>query len=266
MNLTDPGTLQRTLARHGLRADKSLGQHFLTSEKVVNSIVAEVNDFHSVLEIGPGPGVLTQCLCTAVKSVSAIEIDARMIAVLAESSPRAKVMQLDALTIDLATILSEMTEPRALVSNLPYYITGPLLDRIFGARLAWQKAVLMMQREVGDKILATVGDRRRGALSVVAQAQFEVTKVCNVPPGAFLPPPKVESIVLKFTPLETTFEAGFFPFVHAGFTQPRKTIANNLKPFGVTPETISRAGIKDLARPHEISLEEWLRLWEIRKS
>ncbi len=266
MNLTDPGTLQRLLARHGFKADKSLGQHFLISEKVVDSIVGEVRGFASVLEIGPGPGVLTQRLNQSVETVWAIEIDPRMIAILGETSPNVRVLQLDALGANLTSILSELPEPRAVVSNLPYYITGPLLDRIYVARASWSKAVLMMQREVGEKVLARVGERRRGALSVVSQALFCVEKVCNVPPGAFLPPPKVDSVVLRFSPLEADFDKGFFEFVHTGFTQPRKTLANNLKPLGVTPESVAQAGLKELVRPHEISLEDWLRLWEIRKS
>ncbi|MEQ1823048.1 MAG: 16S rRNA (adenine(1518)-N(6)/adenine(1519)-N(6))-dimethyltransferase RsmA [Fimbriimonadaceae bacterium] len=266
MNLTDAGTLQRTLARHGLRADKALGQHFLVSQRVVDTIVIQVHGYQGALEIGPGPGVLTQALCSALPAVIALELDERMIPMLAETAPAAQVLRVDALTTDIGGVLEGMPEPRAIVSNLPYYITGPLLDRIFQQRQSWSKAVLMMQREVGEKILAPVGDRRRGALSVISQALFQVSKVCSVPPGAFLPPPKVESIVLSFEPLGREFESAFFNFVHAGFTQPRKTLANNLKGYGITPEAIAASGLKDLVRPHELELEDWTRLWEVRKS
>jgi 16S rRNA (adenine1518-N6/adenine1519-N6)-dimethyltransferase len=237
------------LARHGLRADKSHGQHFLASGAVVGKILAAASGCAGVLEVGPGPGVLTGPL-SAMARVKAIEVDSRMAPLLAEAAPEAEIVWQDALKSDWRGALKELPEPRAVVSNMPYNVTGPLLDRVECVADLIDRAVLMMQREVGEKILAQPGDRRRGALSVVFEAAFTVSRVSLVPPGAFLPPPKVESVVLLFRPTGAQLTDHEREVVRTGFRQPRKTLANNL---GVR----DMGGLPPTVRPHELTLEQW---------
>lgn len=257
MNLADPKTLRELLARHGIAAAKGLGQHFLCSSKVVEAIERRFDGFSSLLEIGPGPGALTSVLSIGRRMV-ALEVDSRMVGVLAESAPSADVRLADALETDLAPILEALPKPRGVVSNLPYYITGPLLTRIAEASAHWDKAVLMMQKEVANRILAQPGNSDRGSLSVYLQSQFVISLVANVPPGAFVPPPKVDSAVLEFVPLGGSFEPAFFEFVRSGFKQPRKTLVNNLRSFGLLPEVLSDVGLDERVRPHELTLDQWL--------
>ncbi len=259
MNLADPGLLKSFLARHGLSARKGLGQHFLTSAKVVGAIVEATGDVDGVLEIGPGPGILTGPLSEG-RTMIAIELDDRMIPALQESAPGVTIYQEDALKSDLGERLRELPAPRAVVSNLPYYITGPLLGAIADVSAEWSVAVLMMQREVGVRILAQAGNRERGALSVRMQAEFEIRKVIDVPPGAFSPPPRVDSIVLSLRPTSTRFSAEMIRLVRAGFAQPRKTLSNNLQAAGFDRTAVERAGLEAGIRPHFLTLSDWKRI------
>lgn len=270
MNLTNPGELKAVLERHGLFAKKGLGQHFLCSSAAVNAIVARTDGCKGALEIGPGPGVLTRPLTEGMEKVLALELDQAMVEVLEETAPEAEVLQQDALKADLSAILQALPEPRAVVSNLPYYITAPLITAIASAKKQFHVAVLMMQKEVGLKILAPVGDRDRGSFSVFLQNEFEIGRVANVPAGAFLPPPKVDSIVLEFKPKATDEDESFYDFVRKGFTQPRKTLANNLS----TAMNLDRpkvegfletAGLDAKIRAQMLSIEQWKMLWNLHR-
>ena len=232
-----------------MRADKSHGQHFLASSAVVGKILAAASGCLGVLEVGPGPGVLTGPL-SQVAQVTAFEVDPRMSPLLAEAAPGAEIVWQDALEADWRSALASLPEPTAVVSNMPYNITGPLLDRVEGVAGLIDRAVLMMQREVGEKLMAKAGDRRRGALSVVFEAAFSVSRVCLVPPGAFLPPPKVESVVLLLRPTGSGLTDHEREVVRAGFRHPRKTLANNLGVRGLE-------GLSPTIRPHELTLEQW---------
>lgn len=264
LNLADAGVLKPFLQRHGLDAKKGMGQHFLVSRNVVDAIVGCFDGFRGILEIGPGPGVLTGPLSETAERLIALEVDARLPDALHESAPSAEVRLLNALEADVSQILRELPEPRGVVSNLPYYITGPLLGRITDARRAWSKAVLMMQREVGTRILARPGERERGGLSVMIQARFEVRRVALVPPGAFYPPPKVDSVVLELIPKNVDYPDELFVFAHRGFAQPRKTLANNLAAAGYPRDLVERAGLSPTIRPHELEMESWSRLFELK--
>lgn len=264
MNLTDPQELREFLKRNGLSANKGLGQHFLCSAKVVEGIVRRCMGCASVLEIGPGPGVLTSPL-SVLGPLIALEVDERMIAALMESAPTADVRQIDALKANLPLLLSELPEPRALVSNMPYYITGPLLGVIGAASSSYSKAILMMQKEVGVRVMAPPGSSDRGSISVYLQAKFAISKVCDAPKGAFSPPPKVDSIVLEFVPVAEPPNEELFKFVRKCFGQPRKTLANNMMSgLRVTRDEASAAiqavGLKELARPQELTQDEWIAL------
>jgi 16S rRNA (adenine1518-N6/adenine1519-N6)-dimethyltransferase len=269
LNLYDPATLKAFLGRHHLSASKGLGQHFLVSRAAVDRIVACVEDCVGICEIGPGPGVLTGPLSVSAERTIALELDAGMIAALCESAPKADVRMLDALNADLAAILEELPEPRAVVSNLPYYITAALLTRIAGARASLDMAVLMMQKEVARRVVAPPGDSARGSLSVFLQAQFSIKTICQVPAGAFMPPPKVDSTVLEFVPTETGLiheqEESLFGFVRAGFAQPRKTLVNNLVATGLSREAalefVTGAGLDPLVRPQNLGFNDWRDIW-----
>lgn len=263
MNLTDPSTLKAFLGRHGLRAEKKLGQHFLCSAPVVEAIVERLSDFSGALEIGPGPGVLTGPLSQTMRLV-ALELDPRMVESLKDSAPTADVRLQDALKSNLPALLEELPEPRAVVGNLPYYITGQLVAQIADARAHYAAAVLMMQREVADRIRAKPGDSARGSLSVYLQSLFRIDLVIQAPADAFFPPPKVDSTVLEFVPLppDPAKDEKYFRLVRLGFGQPRKTLCNNLVAgYGVPRETavawLGAAGLTDNIRPHALTLEEW---------
>jgi 16S rRNA (adenine1518-N6/adenine1519-N6)-dimethyltransferase len=262
VRLDQPEILRAFLKRHGLRPDKGLGQHFLVSPPVVDAIVGEAASCRGILEIGPGPGVLTGPLSEAAESMVAIEVDATMPLLLSESAPRARIVKEDALQANLPALLQELPSPRAVVSNLPYYITGPLLGTIANARADFDVAVLMMQREVADRILAKPGKRERGSLSVALQSQFTISRVINVPSGAFMPPPKVDSAVLKFVPRFDGLDEATLRLVRLGFAQPRQTLVNNL----VAGLKIARdeavakveaAGLLETVRPAELTESEW---------
>ncbi len=255
------------MARHGLRPDKRLGQHFLVSPSAVGKIVGRVAGCAGVLEIGPGPGVLTGPLSEHAR-VTAVEVDRTVLPVLAEVAPQARIVLGDALTTDLGALLDELPEPRAVVSNMPYNITGPLLEAVAAQAGRFELAVLMMQREVGEKLLAVPGDSGRGAVSVLLQAQFAIQRVVLVPPGAFLPPPKVESLVLELRPA-TRLAPGELrrlrTVVRAGFAQPRKTLGNTLGAvFGrdSAHSALAAARLEPNARAHQLTEAHWRTLAE----
>lgn len=242
-----------------------MGQHFLISTRVIDRIVQASSGFAGILEIGPGPAVLTQPLSKGAKVV-ALELDEGMAAFAAQEAPLAEVRRRDALQADWREILSCLPEPRGIVSNLPYQITGPLLGRCADCQDLISGAVLMMQKEVAQRIMAQPGDSDRGFLSVWLQGSFEISSVCEAPPGCFLPPPKVESAVLRFAPLPGRLEPELLAFIKQGFTQPRKTLSNNLKPLQVTAEDFEDAGLSPSLRPHQLTMEEWQRLHQIHAS
>lgn len=267
MNLSDRGELVGFLRKHGLQADKSLGQHFLCAPNVVKAIVTAAGEYQGCLEIGPGPGILTTFLAKNAVAMKAIEFDERMIPLLADSAPSCQVIHGDALKQDLKAILADLPQPRALVSNMPYYITGPLLEKFSQVREDLACLVLMMQKEVGTKILAKPGNRERGSLSVNIQAEFRVEQVVKAPGGCFMPPPKVDSIVLKLVPRSDVFPDGFSKVVRAGFMQPRKTLLNNLcATFRLERSEMLAAmesvGLVETSRAFEIEEADWIRLSE----
>ena len=196
-------------------------------------------------------------------TVTAIELDKRMVAILNEVCPSATVVEADVLKVDLGELLESLPAPRCIVSNMPYNITGPLLTKIAAQRERIDSAILMMQREVGDRVLALPGDRRRGSLSLFLQLQFSIEKVCNVPPGAFVPKPKVSSVVLQLTPIDGTVSPQVFDVVRAGFVQPRKTLVNNLSDDyerSKVVDAINALGLSESIRPHQLEDEHWIEL------
>jgi 16S rRNA (adenine1518-N6/adenine1519-N6)-dimethyltransferase len=271
--LTTRGRLQAL----GARPRKRLSQAFLDDPRVAAAIVRAARldpTRDEVLEVGPGLGVLTERLVTSARRVVAVEIDPQLADWLRTevASPKLQIETADILTIDLANLFEE---PYVVVANLPYHITSPALRRLlesgppFASRL-----VVMVQREVAERITAPVG--QLSALAVTIQAQAEVHLVRHVPAAAFYPRPKVDSAVLALQPYHAGSRlvshaafAGFIEFVHAGFKQPRKQIANSLaEGLGVEKsralELLARTEIEPTRRPQTVSVAEWVRLFEAR--
>lgn len=264
-DLAEISVLKPFLVRHGFNPKKSLGQHWLASKSAADKIVSACTDAKGILEIGPGPGVLTQRLSTFAE-VIALDLDSRCENALSEAAPDATFVLADVLEADLSALLRRLKTPRAIVSNLPYYITAAVLQRICDIADDIAFAVLMMQSEVAQRVAAVPGNSSRGSLSVLAQFFFRIEPVCSVPPSAFFPPPKVASQVLRFqTRRQREPFEGFFDFVRASFKQPRKTISNNIANAGIATREVVEAELEDLgvsrtARPHTLTEEQWLSL------
>ncbi len=250
-------------------AKKSLGQNFLADRAIVRKIVdsLEVANGEPVIEIGPGRGALTEELLVRGAEVSAIEIDRDLVPELAQQfsdQPRFKVIEADALTVDFGELAAS---PSKLAANLPYYISTPILRRLAEQRSYFTSLVLMLQKEVVDRMTAPPGNSDRGFLTVIVEAAFDAEKLFDVPPGAFRPVPKVTSSVVRLTPKDCgiTNERQFEMVVSAGFKQKRKTLLNNLKKapelgFDDPADIMSRAGIDQKARAEDLTLEDWRRL------
>lgn len=202
-----------------------LGQHFLRSPGIIEKIAEAVCPVREplVIEIGPGEGVLTQALSPRTDRLVAIELDGNLIPGLRHRFPNAEIVHADVLETDL-----KQWGPAAVAGNLPYYITSPTIGHVLEMGSLLLHAVLMMQREVADRLVAQPGSRDFGFLTVATQARAHVEFLFPVPKGAFAPPPKVESAVVRLTPLTLSAPDGFLNFASLCFRHKRKTLRNNL--------------------------------------
>jgi 16S rRNA (adenine1518-N6/adenine1519-N6)-dimethyltransferase len=251
------------------RARKRFGQHFLESawaDKLVAAIGPRPDD--RFLEIGPGPGALTLRLAPRVLSLAAIEIDRDMAAALGRQAlPNVTIIRQDFLGADLRFFTRD--GPLRVAGNLPYNVSSPILFKLLDAHRAHgglRDATLMLQREVAERIEAGPGSGDYGVLAILIQLHADVQRVLVLPPGAFRPPPKVHSAVIRLTfrePAVRLVEEGVFrALVRSVFTQRRKTLGNALKPFaeirGVEARDVLRAaGIDQVRRPETLTLEEF---------
>jgi len=266
-------------ARHPQSKPK-LGQHFLVREDVAERVVGAVGDVSqsTVLEIGPGRGILTALLAKRARRLIAVEFDRVMAAQLRLQfgmSRNVEVIEADILSVDLDSLFGPkpglsrpgidlQLEPVKVVGNLPYYITSDILLRLFEFSKYFESIVIMVQREVADRIAAKPGGRDYGMLSATAQLYARVEKLFTLPPGAFLPPPKVHSTVLRLTvapQLEKLGVAGdgFIDFLRLSFGQKRKTLWNNLKTKYEGAElkrALAEAEVKPTARAETLTLEQ----------
>lgn len=270
--ISDPGVTRHILKAFDLHASKRLGQNFLIHGGTVEAIVetADICPGDRVLEIGPGIGTLTQGLAEAGASVTAVELDKKLPAVLAETLSgydRVRIVGGDILKTDIPALMGE--EPFKVVANLPYYITTPILLTLLERRLPITRIVTMVQREVAERMIALPGGRDYGALSVAVQYYTEPRLAIEVSPRCFLPPPAVESAVMdcvvrKTPPVAVEDEKHFFHVVRAAFGQRRKTIGNALKSLGLPRDilqgALSKAGIDPLRRGETLSLSEFAAL------
>lgn len=258
-----PGSAAEVLRAWPGGARKRFGQHFLCSDGIVERILAaaELRPGDPVLEVGPGPGVLSAALLRAGARLTAVEIDPDCAAHTARLLPGARIVQADALGLDLGALLPGPGV--RCVSNLPYNVGTRLLLRMLERSPPFERLVLMLQREVGLRLLAQPGEASRGSLSVAVQARARVERICRVPAGCFLPPPKVESVVLRLWPRAAPPPARLDELLRLGFAAPRKTLWNNLRAGlgGDAAESLlARAGLEGGRRPAELSQEEWGRL------
>ena len=267
--IADKGVTKHILRAFDLHASRRLGQNFLISPGVVRAVVeaAEIGKGDRVLEIGPGIGTLTQGLLEAGAEVTAVELDKKLPAVLAETLrgyEHLNIVQGDVLKTDIPALMGD--KPFKVAANLPYYITTPILLSLLEQKLSITRIVTMVQKEVAERMTASPGGKDYGALSVAVQYHTEPEIVLDVPPSCFFPAPEVDSAVIACRIRETPAaavadEALFFRVVKAAFGQRRKTLSNALKPLGFPREKIESAllGAKvDAARRGEtLSLAEF---------
>jgi len=246
-----------------------LGQNFLRDQNAIRRIADALGDLsgQTVVEIGPGQGAITRTLAERAAHVIAIELDRELAPRLRAEFPpdRVTVVEQDVLAFDLAAASAAAGHRLAVAGNLPYYITSPILLKLAASHAALDRAVLMVQREVADRIVAAPVSRDYGLLSVTVQLYGPVTPLFTLPPGAFSPPPDVHSTVFRwrFAPrlAELGVEAdGFLRFARQAFAQKRKTLANNLRAAkydpAVTLAALAAAAISPQARAEELSIEE----------
>jgi 16S rRNA (adenine1518-N6/adenine1519-N6)-dimethyltransferase len=245
-----------------------LGQNYLQNSEAIVKISHALGNLseETVVEIGPGRGAITRALAARSRHVLAIEYDATLASALrAEFSPeRLTVVQQDVLSFDFAAASVTAGKRLPVVGNLPYYITSPILLKLAASHAAIDRAVLMVQREVADRIVAGPGSREYGSLSVMVQMYGPVERLFTLPPSAFAPPPEVHSTVFRwrFAPKFDDFgvkEGAFLRFVRQIFAQKRKTLANNLRAAGYEPaqvtDALNKVEVSPLARAEELSLE-----------
>jgi 16S rRNA (adenine1518-N6/adenine1519-N6)-dimethyltransferase len=259
---------------------KRLGQHFLRDRRTIQRIIealAPKRD-ETIIEIGPGTGALTSELVESASRVVAVEFDRKLAPLLSErfrEFPNFKLVMADALTVDFCAEIFPARSAR-LVANLPYNISTAILQRLIAQRACIEEMILMLQREVVERVLAPAGTSDRGFISVLVEAYCEAEKLFDVAPGAFRPPPKVWSSVMRvvFRPrikAETTDESLLWEVVSAGFAQKRKTMLNNLrhapeplqerlKRNGGASIVLCKAQVDLQRRAETLSVDEWGRI------
>lgn len=249
-------------------AKPKLGQNFLRDTSACRRIVAALGDIgeRTVVEIGPGNGAITGALAQQAGRLIAIELDGELAERLRGllGSERVSIVKQDVLTYDFAAAAAAAGQKLVVAGNLPYYITSPILLRLAESHAALDRAVLMVQREVADRVAADPGSRDYGLLSVTVQMYGLVETLFTLPPGAFSPPPEVHSSVIRwrFAPRFAELgveEKAFLGFARKAFAQKRKTLANNLRAAGYEADLIKQAmaeaGVAPSARAEALGLE-----------
>ena len=257
------------LKKFNLRASKRLGQNFLIDSAVVDGIVdaAEIAEGDNVLEIGPGIGTLTQGLLEAGANVTAVELDKKLPAVLAqtlEGYENFKLVQGDILKVDIEELMPQNFK---VVANLPYYITTQILLTLMERKLPLTKIVTMVQKEVAERMIAAPCSKAYGAMTVAVQFRADVRIAFDVPPESFMPRPEVTSSVVVCDIRESPFkvdETFFTKVVRAAFGQRRKTLLNSLVGAGFQRDAVAKAletaKIEPARRAETLTLEEFRRL------
>ena len=272
MDLTSPRTIRSIQEKFGFTFKKGLGQNFLTSQNVLEEIVDAAEIDSGVIEVGPGFGVLTSELAKNSDKVVTIEIDERLIDVLEYTLAdydNVKIVNADILKLDLHKLIQEEfgNEKVSIAANLPYYITTPIITKLLEEKLPLKNIVVMVQKEVALRMAAKPSSKDYGAITVLCQYYTEPSVVTNVPASLFVPPPKVDSAVLRLKirknpAVHVTDEKMFFRVVKAAFSQRRKTLLNCLcSNFSFPKEEMSAllegVGITPSRRGETLSLQEF---------
>lgn len=277
-NLASPKVIKEILAENEFRFSKSLGQNFLIDENALCKIIDNscIDENTNIIEIGPGFGTLTQRLCQSAKKVVAIEIDSTVIPILEDNLSEfdnVKIINADVLELNLSELIEKEFDGGDIkvVANLPYYITTPIIMTLLERKLPISDIIIMIQKEVADRILANPGKKDYGALTVAVGYYTVPEIVLTVGPGSFMPPPKVSSSVIKLnvrkTPAVDVDEKNFFKLVKAAFAQRRKTLLNAISNSGITKKSkeeilnaLTLSGIDEKARGETLSIEMFAEL------
>ena len=250
--LTSLGVVRRLLARHGVGADASFGQNFLVDDAALRAIVtaAELDSDDEVWEVGPGLGTLTRELARRARRVVTVELDQRMLPVLAETLapwPEVEVRQADALQVDFGAAAGGAV----FVANLPYNVGTAVLGRVLTAG-RFRRAVVLVQREVGERLVATAGTPAYGSLSLWVAHHGRARVVRHVPPGAFHPPPKVTSAVVRIDlDRDARPDDRTFALVRDAFRHRRKTLVANLRAVGLEADAVRRVLVAEGFDPQD---------------
>ena len=274
--LTDMGYIRSLLERHGFRFSKKLGQNFLVNPSVCPRMAEACGctPETGVLEIGPGFGVLTRELSLRAGKVVAIELDDRLLPVLAETlagRDNVEIVSGDCMKLNLAELLRHRfgDRPVAVCANLPYYITSPILMNLLESRLPVTGITVMVQKEAAQRLCARPGTREAGAVTLAVQYYAQAETLFSVSRGSFMPAPNVDSAVIRLTvrrepPCAVRDEKQLFRLIRAGFGQRRKTLPNSLSAAGFSREAILAAlvasEISPTARAEELTLEQFAAL------
>ena len=286
MRIADYSVTKAVLERHGFTFKKSFGQNFLTDTNILQKIVdtAEIDDQVNVIEIGPGIGALTEFLAERAAQVMAFEIDHRLVPILADTLrdfDNVTVVNEDILKVDLAQHIQNFKNPDLpikVVANLPYYITTPILMHLIESGIPFSEFVVMMQKEVADRISAQPNTKAYGSLSIAVQYYMTARVAFIVPRTVFVPAPNVDSAILKMVrrpepAVAVEDESFFFKISKTSFTHRRKTLWNNLTGyFGKTEEVkdkltkaLNQAGLSPSVRGEALSLAEFASLADALK-
>jgi 16S rRNA (adenine1518-N6/adenine1519-N6)-dimethyltransferase len=273
------------LAKYNMSAKKKFGQNFLIDSGVLENIVeaAGVTDEDCVLEIGPGIGTLTQYLAEAAGRVVAVEIDKTLMPVLDDTLSEydnVTIINEDVLKVDIGQVAAEYNEgrPMKVVANLPYYITTPIIMKLFESGAPIESITVMVQKEVADRMTEGPGSKDYGSLSLAVGYYAEAEPVCDVPPSSFIPQPAVGSAVVRLSRYEkpkvrVRDEKYMFEVIRTSFNQRRKTLSNSLSnnpALGVSREEVQAAlekmGMDEKVRGEVLSLEQFAELSDILQS
>jgi len=269
------GSIRKELAEQGLIPRKKWGQHFLADKNILKKVIktAEIEKEDIVLEVGPGLGEMTQALAHEARKVIAVEIDPRLVEILKgklADIPNVEIIQSDILKFDVRKHLGSEKHPVKVVANLPYQISTPLLFHFIDSRDLFSVLILMLQREVAERMVAPPGRKTYGPLSVLIQSVADVSICFTVKPSAFFPPPEVETAVIRLSWKKSPMiapeqEDGFRAVVKGCLGYRRKTLANALKYSNLLlPENLEKRleqmGIDPRRRPETLSVQEFVGL------
>ncbi len=274
--LYSPKYIKEILSKYGFKFSKSLGQNFLIDGNIVRKIVekAKITKEDCVLEIGPGMGTLTEELALSAKKVLAIELDKNLLPILDETLEdyeNVEIVHGDVLKVDLEKLIEEKLDnkPVKVVANLPYYVTTPIITKLLESNLNIDSIIVMVQKEVAERMEAKPGGKDYGSLSVFVNFYSIPEIIINVPKTVFMPQPKIDSAVIKLNikkDLPDIDKDKFFKIVKAAFSKRRKTLLNALSSYGfsidkeVIKETLEQLNIKPEIRAENLSIEDFIKI------